>query len=68
MTTDWDLLRQNEKLDPDKMDKFEKAAIIGYYRNGVSYEMIGFLIGISESYVQQIVRAYLNKLPSNSTQ
>lgn len=43
------------------MSLYEKSAIIGYYRNGMAYELIAYLMGISESYARQIVREYLNK-------
>lgn len=37
----------------------EKAAIIGYYRNGMTNQEIGDVMGISEAYAKQIISEYL---------
>jgi DNA-directed RNA polymerase specialized sigma subunit len=37
----------------------EKAAIIGYWRNGATWHEIGLIMGISESYAKLIVKEYL---------
>lgn len=41
------------------MSPEEKSAVIGYYRNGMSYEIIAYIMGISESYARLIVENYL---------
>jgi DNA-directed RNA polymerase specialized sigma subunit len=41
------------------MDVYERSAIIGYYRNGMANELIAHIMGISESYVKQIINDYL---------
>jgi len=41
------------------MTDFEKASIIGYYRQGASFETISYIMGISESYAKLIVTSYL---------
>lgn len=40
------------------MSQFEKSAIIGLFRMGNSFQMIGWLMGISEEYVKIIVGEY----------
>jgi len=45
------------------MTVFEKAAIIGYYRQGMEWSMIACIMGISESYASQIVQEYLKNVP-----
>jgi DNA-directed RNA polymerase specialized sigma subunit len=42
------------------MTIYEKSAIIGYYRNGMANELIAYIMGITESYVRQIVSEYLS--------
>jgi DNA-directed RNA polymerase specialized sigma subunit len=41
------------------MTQEEKSAIIGYYRSGATYEQIGMIMGISESYAKMLVADYL---------
>lgn len=41
------------------MTTFEVSAIIGYYRSGATYQEIGFIMGISTTYAEQIVKEYL---------
>jgi DNA-directed RNA polymerase specialized sigma subunit len=41
------------------MTQFEKSALIGYWRNGMTFEMIAAIMGISEHYARQIVNDYL---------
>jgi DNA-directed RNA polymerase specialized sigma subunit len=43
------------------MTQEEKSAIIGYYRNGASFDLIGSIMGISSIYAETIVKEYLNK-------
>jgi DNA-directed RNA polymerase specialized sigma subunit len=43
------------------MTKEEKSAIIGYYRSGATSSEIGFIMGISTYYVNQIINEYLKK-------
>jgi len=43
------------------MESNEKSAIIGYYRNGMSFQLIGIVMGISERYAELIVKEYLKK-------
>jgi DNA-directed RNA polymerase specialized sigma subunit len=43
------------------MTKFEISAIIGYYRSGATFQEIGFILGISATYAEQIVIEYLKK-------
>lgn len=43
------------------MTSYERSAIIGYYRNGMAYELIAYIMGISESYARQIVMDYLKQ-------
>lgn len=47
------------------MTTFEKSAIIGYYRMGMSYRDMGLVMGISESYARLIVKEYLATKPQN---
>jgi len=44
------------------MTIYEKSAIIGYYRNGMPFELIGYIMGITESYARSIVNEYLRKI------
>ena len=44
-----------------EMHKHEKAAIIGFHRNGIPYGDIGNLMGIGTYYAEQIVKEYLKK-------
>jgi len=48
------------------MTRHEKSAIIGYYRQGATYQDIGWIMGIPAKYAKQIVEEYLKwleKLP-----
>lgn len=45
--------------DEPTMDKFEKSVIVGHYRNGVPFATIASIFGISTSYVEQIIKEYL---------
>ncbi len=48
------------QLKKNQMNSFEKSALIGYYRSGATLKEIGFIMGISASYVEMIVKEYLN--------
>ena len=41
------------------MTTYEKSAVIGYWRQGATYELIGVIMGVSESYVKNIIDEYL---------
>jgi hypothetical protein len=41
------------------MNQHEKSAIIGMYRMGVDYAVIGAIFGIGQNYVWSIVEEYL---------
>jgi hypothetical protein len=41
------------------MNQYEKSAIIGMYRMGVDYAVIGAIFGIGQEYVWMIVEEYL---------
>jgi DNA-directed RNA polymerase specialized sigma subunit len=41
----------------------ETAALIGYYKNGMTYPEIAELTGDSESYVRRIITEYLKTNP-----
>ena len=41
------------------MTVFEKSAVIGYWRSGATYQVIGLMMGVSEAYIEIIVREYL---------
>ena len=43
------------------MTLFEKSAIVGYYRSGATFQQIGWLMGISETYARKIVEEYLKR-------
>lgn len=66
---DWDKI-PDKKFDwetyfektPSNMDKFEKAAIVGHYRNGVDSATIGAMYSIPEIYVRQIINEHLDKI------
>lgn len=42
------------------MTDYEKSTIIGLYRQGNSYQLIGWIMGISENYVGIIIKEYFN--------
>lgn len=44
-----------------EMTTFEKSAIIGYWRSGAGYYLIGIIMGISPAYAEQIVKEYLKR-------
>ncbi len=41
------------------MNQYERSAIIGMYRMGVDYAVIGAIFGIGQKYVWMIVEEYL---------
>lgn len=41
------------------MNQYERSAIIGMYRMGVDYAVIGAIFGIGQEYVWMIVEEYL---------
>lgn len=43
------------------MTDAEKAAIIGYHRNGMKSDEIAAIMGISSIYVEIIIKEYLSK-------
>ncbi len=49
------------QFDREEMSSLEKSAIIGYYRNGMPFEVIAAIMGISEKYVTQIIDNYIKK-------
>jgi DNA-directed RNA polymerase specialized sigma subunit len=47
------------------MNHFERSAIIGYWRSGADFATIGYIMGISEAYVRQIINEYLRGKKEN---
>ncbi len=47
------------------MTNNEKAAIIGYWRNGASFMEIGYIMEISEAYAEAIDNRYLKEKASH---
>lgn len=77
MTKDWCnllFMEEDKNFNPDlsfgerfvSVSKFEKSAIIGYYRSGAPNSEIAFLMNLSISRIEKIIQDYLGRLPSNS--
>lgn len=47
------------------MDQFEKAAIIGYWRSGATYEQIVVTTGLYYHQIEKVISEYQNELNKN---
>lgn len=54
----------NGKTEIRDLTTYEKSALLGYFRNGMTYQEIALLMGISVEYVQMILTNYFENKKS----